>query len=194
MKRAVVVCAVVFAIFAGCGGGDDDAGPIAEPTATSDASPAVSPCVLDGASTDDRDRPGEQPFSPVSDLRYSESAGCPRVVFEFRDHVPGYDIGYDEPPFEECGSGEAVDVDEWDASAYLVVRLEPSGTGDPDTGQPVYDGPRDIAVDGTILKHIRRICDFEAVNEWVIGLDDERAFDVSTFDDPSRLVIDVAQG
>ena len=193
MRRAVVVCCALLVLTAGCNR-SDDAGPLAEPTATGAASPQPTPCVLEDASTDEHKRSSEQPFSPVSDVRWSESAGCPRIVFEFRDHVPGYSVEYDEAPFSECGSGQEVDVADWDASAYLTVRMEPSGTGDQETGEPVYEGPRDIAADGEVLKHIRRICDFEAVNEWVIGLDEERSFEVSTFDDPSRLVIDVSQG
>jgi hypothetical protein len=192
MRRVLVVCCVLLVLTAGCNRAADD-GSQAEPTAAAIASPEPTPCVLEEASTEKRERSSDEPFSPVSDVRWSESAGCPRVVFEFREHVPGYAVEYTEPPFSECGSGEEVDVSDWDASAYVTVRLEPSGTGDQSTGEPVYEGPRDIDTDGDVLKHIRRICDFEAVNEWVIGLDEELPFDVATFDDPSRLVIDVSQ-
>jgi hypothetical protein len=36
-------------------------------------------------------------------------------------------------------------------------------------------------------------CDFEAVFEWIIGLDAKHPFDVTTFEDPPRLVIDVSE-
>jgi hypothetical protein len=193
MRRTLVLCLLLLALGMGCNR-SDDAGRLAEPTDVVTATPEPTPCVLDDVSTDDRERSSKERFSPVSDVRWSESAGCPRIVFEFRDHVPGYSVGYSEPPFSECGSGEEVDVEDWDASAYLSVRLEPSGTGDPETGKPIYKGTRDIDTDGEVLKHIRRICDFEAVNEWIVGLDEERPFDVMTLDDPSRLVIDVSQG
>jgi hypothetical protein len=38
------------------------------------------------------------------------------------------------------------------------------------------------------------VCDFEAVFEWIVGLDDTRPFAVSTLADPARLVIDISGG
>ena len=193
MRRALVVCCALALLALGCDRAADER-PQAEATATATATPEPTPCVLEDASTQAESRESDQPFSSVTDVRWSESSGCPRIVFEFADHVPGYTVDYADPPFSECGSGEEVETEDWDASAYLTVRMEPSGGGDIETGQPTYEGPRDIAADGEVLKHLTRICDFEAVYEWVIGLDDERSFEVATFDDPSRLVIDVSQG
>ena len=194
MKRAVVVC-FAFTLLAGACDRSDTEDPQTAPTATAAApTPEPTPCVLEDASEKTRSNESDQPFSPVTDVRWDTSKGCPRIVFEFRDHVPGYTVEYADAPFSECGSGEEVDVDEWDATGYLSVRMEPSGGGDMETGKPTYDGPRDISVDGDVLKHLRRVCDFEAVYEWVIGVDEERPFEVRAFEDPSRLVVDITQG
>ena len=111
--------------------------------------------------------------------------------------MSNYQIRYADEPLTECGSGEEVDTRTWDAGAFLTVRLEPSGGGRTRAttvaSRPTR-APRDIAVDGDVLKHLKVICDFEAVFEWVIALDDEHPFNVITYDDPPRLVIDVSEG
>ncbi len=189
MRRALIVACSLMLVMAGCNRADVD-----DPLTEAAPTPQPTPCVLEDASEKGRSSESDRPFSPVVDVRWDDSNQCPRVVFEFRDHLPGYEVSYTEPPFSECGSGEEIDTDAWDAQAFLTVRMEPSGGGDMETGKPTYDGPRDIDAGGDVLKHLRRVCDFEAVYEWVIALDEERAFDVSTLDDPSRLVIDVTQG
>ena len=191
MKRwgAVLGCLLLLSASA-CSTDDDEPGVSAQPTATV-ASPMATPCAVEGATTEPREVDGEQ-FGPVVDVRQTED-GCPRIVYEFKDAVPGYKVAYADAPFEECGSGAEVDTSTWDATAFLDVRLEPSGGPDLEgEGEPYYKGPRDIAVDGAVLKHMKVICDFEGVVEWIVGVDAEHPFDVNTFEDPPRLVIDIS--
>jgi hypothetical protein len=157
------------------------------------STPAATPCSVDGASTKPRESASQQ-VGPVVDVR-PNAEGCPRIVFEFKDNIPGYKVAYAEPPFSECGSGAEVATASWDADAFIDVRLEPSGGPDlsSDEGEPYYKGPRDIPVNGDVLKHLKVNCDFEAVFEWIIGLDAKHPFDVTTFEDPPRLVIDVSE-
>jgi hypothetical protein len=191
MKRWGAVLGCVLLLSASACGDDDEPTTTAPPTATTVASPTATPCSVEGATTEPREREGED-FGPVVDVRQTED-GCPRIVYEFKDVVPGYKVAYADGPFSECGSGAEVDTTAWDATAFLDVRLEPSGGPDIEgEGEPYYKGPRDIAVDGAVLKHMKVICDFEGVVEWVIGLDAEHPFDVNTFEDPPRLVIDVS--
>lgn len=133
---------------------------------------------------------------PVTAVRpnKNDSGGCPRVVFEFRgDDTAGYVVSYAKPPFSQCGSGEEVSTDGWGASAYMQVKLEPSSSVDlMKEAEETYTGPRDIPLDGEILKHMKVICDFEAQFVWLIGIDDEHPFQVTTFESPPRLVIDIA--
>lgn len=197
MRRllAGVACVLLLAVGA-CSNGDDDTLATADPTATIETTPAATPCVVENATTEDREQPPGE-FGPVIDVRQT-SEGCPRVVFEFKDTISGYKVGYadrDDAAFTECGSGAEVDTSAWGAEAFLLVRLEPSGGPDieSESGEPYYKGPRDIAVDGTVLKHMKVTCDFEAVFEWLIGLDAQHGFEVTTFDDPARLVIDISE-
>lgn len=192
MRKLIVVCAASLIVLASCSdSGTDGAGDLtASPLLTS--TPEMTPCVLED--TDTQAKSFEDPeaeFASVTDIRRSDGGGCARVVFEFDGNVPGYEVAYAEGPFSECGSGDAVDTSGWGAEAFLHLRVSPAGGGDPDTGEPTYKGPTDISVDGEVLKHMRRICDFEASYEWVLGVDSELDFAVKTFGDPQRLVIDI---
>jgi hypothetical protein len=154
------------------------------------STPEATPCSVEGATEDRKSAPSDgRPTAPVTDVRPSGER-CPRVVFEFRDHVPGYRVEYATGPFSQCASGQEVSTRSWGASAFLRVRLEPSGSVD-DRARQTYAGPSDMAGSGKVLKHLKVVCDFEAVYEWIIGLDSKHAFAVTTFDGPPRLVIDV---
>jgi hypothetical protein len=186
---AVLGCVLLLSASA-CSRDEEEPRVSAQPTATI-ASPTTTPCAVEGATTETRERAGEQ-FGPVTDVRQTED-GCPRIVYEFKDAVPGYKVAYAEGPFEECGSGAEVNTATWNATAFLDVRLEPSGGPDIEgEGEPYYKGPRDIAVDGAVLKHMKVICDFEGVVQWIVGLDAQHPFDVNTFEGPPRLVIDIS--
>lgn len=188
MKRALIgILSMVLTAACGGGGPSDQAGrspgvPTPEPT----------PCVLEDASTEAQQASLGEDVAQVTDMRFDDSAGCPRIVFEFQDQISTYEVSYADD-ITECGTGDRPPVDEWDADAFLKVRFEPAGGPDPasEEGEPVYGGSRDIDVDGDVLKHIKVICDFEAVFEWVIALDASHPFQVVTMSDPARLVIDI---
>ncbi len=192
MKRALI--AVVLLAFVACGGGDDPPDQ-AGPSASIAPTPEPTPCVLEDVDTERKAAVLGEDVAQVSDMRWDDDDGCPRVVFEFRDQISSYEVAYTDD-VSECGSGATPPTDEWDAEAFLKVRLEPAGGPDPlsESGEPVYKGPRDIEADGPVLKHIKVICDYEAVFEWIIALDEERPFDVVAMSDPARLVIDISGG
>lgn len=191
-RRFAVSCVIVALLFGACGGDDpDSAGTQQSPSPT----PAPTPCAIRNGSTDAQRSNTMPETAPLTDVRVSPKENCPQIVFEFSSHEPDYVVEYAEGPFSECGSGEPVSTDSWNATAYLTVRLEPSSTADlskEDVPQ-TYDGPRDIEVDGDVLKHLKVICDFEAVLEWVVGLDARHDFTVFTLPDPARIVIDISE-
>ena len=118
--------------------------------------------------------------------------GYDRVVFRFRNHLPGYRVGYAEPPFHEDGSGNRVDVA---GEAFVLVRMEPASGFDVETGegQMVYEGPRRIdgsAGGASVVRELARVGDFEAVLAWAVGLSDPVDFRVLRLDGPPRLVVD----
>lgn len=119
--------------------------------------------------------------------------GYDRVVFEFRNVVPGYRVEYLEPPITEDGSGAEVEVA---GGAFVSVRMEPASGFDLNTGEGevVYTGPRRISGEqaGTsVVREIVRTGDFEAVLTWVIGVDQQVDFRIRTLDAPPRLVVDL---
>jgi hypothetical protein len=68
------------------------------------------------------------------------------------------------------------------------MRFDISG---PDPVQ-TYFGPETIDVGAGSVDQVVFVEDFEASMEWVIGLTGEKPFDVFTLEDPTRLVIDIA--
>jgi hypothetical protein len=118
--------------------------------------------------------------------------GFDRVVFEFRNVVPGYRVEYVEPPLREDGSGNRVKVA---GSAFVVVRMEPASGFDLEVpeGEMVYTGPRRIpgSEAGTsVVQEVVRTGDFEAVLNWAVGLSDRVDFRVRALSGPPRLVVD----
>lgn len=123
-------------------------------------------------------------------VRVGEHDGFDRVVFEFESGIPGYSVQYVDRPITEDGSGDTVDVD---GDAVLSVRMEAASGADL-TGadlREVYKGPRRIDGPGEAVQEVVRTGDFEAVLNWVIGVDANKPFHAYTTGG-NRLVIDIA--
>jgi hypothetical protein len=185
----VVIAATLGLVGLGCAGsGDDEPGASTTTATTTATEPTTTGEAFEG---------GTEPVTAPAEI--SETAllervavaahdGYDRVVFQFRNGLPGYRVEYVEPPLREDGSGN-------EGNAFLVVRMEPASGFDltvPE-GELIYTGPRRIAGDGTsVVREIVRTGDFEAVLTWAVGLDERVPFRVLTLDDPSRIVVDVA--
>jgi hypothetical protein len=116
--------------------------------------------------------------------------GYVRVVFDLTgEGAPLYVIGYEEGPFQET-SGDTVEVN---GAAYVVVRISPARLHDIDTGEPTYTGDEELDPGADPIVEIQFIDDFEASMTWVIGLTSERPFIVRVFQDPLRVVVDIAK-
>ena len=124
-------------------------------------------------------------YSPLRAVRLAGHDGFDRVVFEFDGEVPGYLVAYgpttvaatDDTPVTVAGG------------AGLAVTLFGGG-------QWLLDHaalPRQVVGDTAAVTEARQIDDFEAVNRWLVGVDRQRPFEVSTLQGPSRLVIDVVR-
>ncbi len=192
MKKLAIV-AVCFMLSAlACSSAKPSATPTPTVSTSAAPTPSASPCSVAGASTLDATSSSSAASAALTDLRYSDD-GCPSIVFEFKDHVPGYSVGYVQGPFSDCGSGKAVATDSWGADHYLQIKLKPASGADTNTGNPTYKGPRDVTVDRTTLKHLTTTCDFEADLTWLAGLSGKHPFKVATFEDPPRLVVKISQ-
>jgi hypothetical protein len=189
--------AALFAV-SGCGNGDNTAAP------GSDSTSATTTATTPGTTTDGIDPLADASTDPVEGAAAgSETAlleriavgrheGYDRVVFQFKNNLPGYRVEYVEPPLTEDGSGKPVSVS---GNAVVVVRMEPASGFDLNTaeGVMVYKGPRRIegASAGTsVVEELVRTGDFEAVLSWAIGLSDKVDFRVTTATSPARLIVD----
>jgi hypothetical protein len=180
--------ALLLIVAAGCGGCSDDGGTPSTTTTTSGGSDPLA-----GASTSPVTTTATgQETALLEDVDLARHEGYDRVVFRFKNAVPGYRVAYVEPPLTEDGSGAPVKVD---GTAFVSVRMEPASGFDLNTGEGVlvYKGPRRISGEdaGTsVVRELVRTGDFEAVLTWAVGLSDKVDFRVLTLEDPPRLVVD----
>lgn len=180
---------------AGCGRGQDPAidvptsqtGPDA-PGPTSTTAPGSAP---EGAST----APVSTPPSDktlLTGVRVARQPEGDRVVFEFDGPVPGHLVHFVDEPITEDGSGDEVQVE---GQAHIEVRMEAASAADlqGEEVRQTYAGPRRVAADTDNITETVLTGDFEAVLTWVIGVERKTGFRVSTLQDPSRLMIEVAR-
>jgi hypothetical protein len=197
----VLVATALVGAGAACGDSDEEseAGPTTATTQPRAEPPASTPTTTDGI--DPLEGAGTEPvvgdpagstIALVVRVAIGRHEGYDRVVFQFRNAVPGYRVEYVEPPLREDGSGNRVAVE---GGAFVVVRMEPASGFDLSVpeGELVYKGPRRLsgADAGTsVVREVVRTGDFEAVLSWAVGLSDRVDFRVTTLQDPPRLVVD----
>ena len=218
MKLLSLVAPLVLAFsLAACG--DDDAKPTQGPTAASTATtaavttspsatvfatstrPAPTPAAdgtVDALGPGDTEaktvqaQPGE--FSGQALLRdvrmgvHPEVGGWDRIVFEFSGpNLPPATVGY-VATASQCGSGVGVTLK---GTAVLNVRFSQAAAHD-QSAQPTF-APKTLPGPGTTLLEAKASCDFEGVVGWAAGIKAKQPFKVTTFQNPTRLVIDVKQ-
>ena len=164
----------------------------AEPASTTASSAA---CTFSGT-TDAAKGGGDAPTRLLTDVRVGAHGCYDRVTFELKpqngeaDGPVAWKIAYEPGPVTEDGSGRPVPVK---GSAFLVVTMSASGADLSQEAAPAtYTGPASIeSADSTRIRQVRRTGDFEGVLTWVIGLDTQRPFHVSTQDAPARVIVDI---
>ena len=172
-----------------CGGSDESAAPADGTTVTTTTTTSDGIDPLEGAGTDPvtGSATGDE-TALLERIAVARHEGYDRVVFQFRNHLPGYRIEYRSPPFAEDGSGAPVDVA---GAAFVVVRMEPASGFDLNTGEGelVYKGPKRLP-GASVVKEVVRTGDFEAVLTWAVGLEEKVDFRVTTAASPARLIVD----
>jgi hypothetical protein len=196
---ALATALTIALVGAGCSGSDEDSAATfvttgtlpTQTTATTTGADGIDP--LEGAAT--TPVTGETDLGETALLErvaVGRNEGYDRVVFQFRNGLPGYRVEYVRPPLREDGSGNRVQVD---GDAFVLVRMELASGFDVATGEGelVYTGPRRLsgADAGTsVVKEVVRTGDFEAVLSWAIGLEDRVDFRVVTLQNPARIAVD----
>ena len=186
------------AVSSGCGGSDKSSAPtgtntLPSTTPTTTASTGgIDP--LEGAATTPVEGTGSGSETALLErVAVGRHEDYDRVVFQFKNTLPGYRVEYVQPPLKEDGSGNPVEIK---GTAFLVVRMEPASGFDLNTGEGVmvYKGPRRLegsAAGTSVVQELVRTGDFEAVLTWAIGVSDKVDFRVSTATSPLRLIVDL---
>ena len=199
MKRIAALGAAAALALAGCG---DDNAPVsstearvtpvstAAPTATATATPQGID-TLEGASAEPRvAEAGNRETALLSAVRAARHEGYDRVVFEFSNETPGYDVRYVAAPVHADGSGAPVSLA---GEHVLLVRMK--NALDADLSRPgaptTYEGPARVSPATPEIAELARVGGFEGVLTWAIGLNDRVDFRVSTLGAPPRLIVDV---
>ncbi|HET7763340.1 MAG TPA: hypothetical protein VFL46_13325 [Phycicoccus sp.] len=199
----VVVGAVVWLFLRP--GPDDTATPSPSPSATTSSagptttspSPSPSPSEtadLTGFSLEPVVENGfpelGDPIGIGTDVRVGHHTGYDRVVFQFAEPgEPSYRVEYTDDPRSQ-GSGDTVKVA---GDAVLQVTITSVGIPGPGTPAPTPTTP---PLTGTVFAQVDGIWGgFEGYGESFLGINGEkRPFKVTLLQNPTRLVIDVANG
>ena len=202
--RAAFATLAVAALLAACGS-DDSSGPAtttpaATPPATASAPPATTDVIPPGT-VDGIDPLEDASMDPVTvaaantetalltDVRAARHEGYDRLVFVFKNALPGYDVRYVERPIIQDGSGDEMTVA---GAAVVQVRMESALDADleQEGAPPTYTGPTRFSPGTPEVAELVRTGGFEGVLTWAVGLNDRVDFRVLTLRDPPRLVID----
>ncbi|HVP02619.1 MAG TPA: hypothetical protein VMT10_08625 [Solirubrobacteraceae bacterium] len=184
---------------AGCGGGGASttrSATTAPATTTTSATTTTTPAAaLPGASTRPvRVEATNKTTALLSAIRAARHPGYDRIVFQFRNVLPGYDVRYVPKPLHEDASGRPIPI----AGAYaLQVRM--LNALDADLSKPgvprTYTGPTSFMTPNTAqVVQMARTGGFENVLTWAAGLRSRVPFRVTTLQSPARLVVDVRSG
>ena len=194
-RTPLAALALTALLASGCEAADGPAilpSPVASPDASPDPNPDASPPTAEATTEvgDGGASPSAEPggASLLTDVRLAHHDGFDRITFEFTGPLPRYDVRYAEGPVIASGSGEEVEVG---GDGVLAIRLEPATGYDLDAQTPSYDGADRLTGDTTNVVELVRVGDFEAVLEWAAGVRATSSYEVTTLDDPVRVVVDV---
>ena len=165
----------------------------AEQSSTTQAS--VAPCTFSG-STDPAKGNADAPTRLLTDVRVGVHECYERVTFELKpqqgeaDGPVSWKAAFEPGPITEDGSGRTVTVK---GAAFLVLTMSAAGADLSQEAAPAtYTGPASLeAAAATRIQQVRRTGDFEGVLTWVVGLDRQRPFRVTTQNGPARVIVDV---
>ena len=211
MIRRAALCPSLLltaALLAGCGNAATATTPSASTgeassPGTGSSSPgtgsaAPSPAGDDGATDALPFEGGTQPVTreasadalvTVSDVRTGRQDGYDRVVLELGGTgTPGWDVRYVDQAYSQ-GMGSPIEV-----AGDAVLQVTVTGAGYPfDTGVEEWAGPDPLPGNGTqTVTEVAWDATFEGTSVAVVGTTGEAPFRVYALEDPTRIVVEVA--
>jgi hypothetical protein len=162
---------------------------------------ALATSCLPGADINPKAGPGNNPgngyhaglLTNVRFAAHTEEGGYDRVVFDFLNFVPGWEVSYVEKPILSDPGGEPLLLG---GDFAIKVRLSPASqtfmTPVPPGAITLYPGPLNIQTGLPQAVDIVRSGDFEGVLSWNIGTRTKAGFRVQQLDSPHRLVVDIS--
>ncbi|WP_049793756.1 AMIN-like domain-containing (lipo)protein [Hoyosella subflava] len=163
--------------------------PAAPPAQAAPAPPAVTN--FDGHAGPQSQAQGDGTFLSVTGVRTGQHDGYTRIVIDMdgQGNQPGYDARYVDAAYE-AGSGNLLPV-----AGATILQVNISGWGYPfDTGVDPYAGPRTMGgpASGSVAQ-VQLGSFYEGVAQIFVGVrDNDKPYRVSTLQNPTRVVIDVA--
>src|SRR3954469_20946723 len=191
------------ATLAGCGGGAADQEAAASTgraveaspaqgaeTATTEAGATGAPAFSANTDPDTADASSDASVT-VRDIRLGRQDGFDRVVFEVGGTgSPGWDVRYVDQASSQ-GSGEAIDV-----AGDAVLQVSLTGAGYPyDTGVTEYSAAGPLTSAGT--QNVTEVvfdATFEGTTVAFVGTKTQAPFRVYLLQNPTRVVLEVADG
>lgn len=183
------------ALLAACGG---SSGTGANPTPMASQSPKVSvsssaaptskpsPTLGAGFVCSDAAGGSTSVGSRVTAVRADQHGdqGYDRFVIEFDGTIPGYTVKRQgNATFTQSPKGDTVTLA---GDHGVLVTIQPV------TDWTSYSGPTAFGAIGTFIRQAKQLQNFEAVQQWGIGVQGNTCMHVVTLTSPSRLVIDIA--
>ena len=177
-RRLTVVISVALAgaaLLGGCGGGGSEKATTGSASTTTTA-PAGGIDPMAGAST----RPvvvraTNRQTALLTAVRAARHEGYDRIVFQFRNALPGYDVRYVARPVHQDGSGNVVPVQ----GRYVAqIRMENALDADltKESAPLTYHGPMRFSPGTPEVAELVRSGSFEGVLTWVAGTARPRRF------------------
>jgi hypothetical protein len=155
------------------------------PTTLTAPSSTTSTSVFAG-STSPTSAPGTR--ATLTGFRHAAQPGAERLVFDFQDGPPGYQVHYVSGRSVAKPSGQLATVA---GDAAIEVVFNPAMAHD-DQGHPTVTGSQPVKIaEGSVVEAVL-VEDFEGYVSFAVGVLGHPAFHVSVLSAPPRIAVDVA--
>lgn len=125
-------------------------------------------------------------YGLLVNVRSSRNKGFDRVVFEFKENVPTYQVKFARPPFYLGESDEKVKVT---GKSFVEVTFRRASGYDFEADKPAITH-KESTHKLPVVQETAFIYDFEGDVIFIVGLKQSKNFRVTELSNPARLVVD----